>query len=489
MKRIYNCQRDSWTSSSGYPVIITAMKQGKKTMACKEELEQKYEIVYKRLPDVIKRRTEEKRFMAMGYTSNLDFLSEFHVDILNELIEKNVKEADISQVKPGLKVKTLQELLLTLIYYAINGIGGEVEVENMGMLQELFPYSYGVGGTAVQAAMALSEIECPSIVHLTDDSKEVCDLLNTPFIYTVYKDMSHNPELYKDDADRQAFELRHTAAICQSQKQEQHFIVQFKKGERIRCGNKVFEIPCSNRLIFTKNSVNEEVPLSMEYLEWIETHGKNVSSNVLSSFNGILDVDVLNERLKVLRQHIMKYRQYNPEGIVFFEDAHYHNQDVRKKCFEAMCSLVDIVSMNEEELKSTLENLYDMRIDTADIISCVEAAKYIKKEFGVRKGVVVHTKDYSMYVGEHLSADIQSGLICGNLLAAAKAQYGWYGNMRQIEEVLRLELNPVGLESYKVISESIHAKDVILVPSKYIEKPKYTIGLGDCFLGGLQICF
>lgn len=94
-----------------------------------------------------------------------------------------------------------------------------------------------------------------------------------------------------------------------------------------------------------------------------------------------------------------------------------------------------------------------------------------------------------MYVGEPLAADIESGLMYGNLLATAKAQNGWYGTKEQVGEVLDFNLSPKGLENYQVVIQSEFADEVTLVPSKYIDKPQYTIGLGDSFLGGVQMCF
>ena len=134
-------------------------------------------------------------------------------------------------------------------------------------------------------------------------------------------------------------------------------------------------------------------------------------------------------------------------------------------------------------------NMYDFDVDIEDIISCVEGARFIRAKFGIQKGVIVHTKDYSMYVGDPLKADIERGLIYGNLLATAKAKNGWYGTKEQIREVLDFELSPKGVENYEKVKASPFAGEVTLVPSKYIDKPKYTIGLGDSFVGGVQMCF
>lgn len=437
------------------------------------DIEKKYQQAYEVMSETAAKRMSDHCFTAMGYTSNLDVLCDFSVDRLNELLAQYIPDGDLMQVEVPKKVHTMEELLQTIVYFCTRGIGGEADIENTKLLEECFTAHYGMGGTAVQAALALAQIGCPSIVHLTDDSKEVCELLESSYVYTV----------------SEKGELVHTDGIVQTQEQELHCIIQFKKGDVICLGDQKAEIPCSNRLILTKITVNEFVPFSKPYFKWVEENAEHVSSNVLSSFNALLDPTVLKEHLDIVERHVVKYREKNPEGIVFFEDAHFHDFSVRKLCLETISSYVDIISLNEEELKYTLKEMYDFDIDISDIVSCVEGAKYIREKFGIHKGVIIHTKDYSMYVGDKLKADIEKGLMYGNMLATAKAQNGSYGTKEQIAEVLTFGLSSKGVENYNKIITSKYAEEVTLVPSKYIDKPKYTIGLGDSFLGGVQMCF
>lgn len=435
-------------------------------------IEQKYLCAHEELRGRVQKRRESQCYTAMGYTSNLDLLCDFDTECLNSLLSKHMPDAVLSDMVKAEKIAVMEDLLETIVYYCSRGIGGEADVEHTELVENSFRFRYGMGGTATQAAMALAQIECPTIVHLTDDSKEVCDILKSPFIYTVSEDR----------------ELVHADAVSQKHEQEIHFIIQFKKGDVIRLGAQEVIIPCSNRLILTKITVNEYVPFSEPYFEWVGQNAKKVSSNVLSSFNALLDPAILKEHLDYVENHVNIYRKNNPEGIVFFEDAHYHDDTVRRLCLETVYSCVDIVSLNEEELKHTLE-MYEYPIEVDDIVCCVRGAKYIKEKFGILKGVIVHTKDYSMYVGDKLAADIEKGLMYGNMLATAKAQHGQYGTKEQIQKVLDLELSPKGMDNYRIISESEYVEDVVLVPSKYIDKPKYTIGLGDSFVGGVQVCF
>lgn len=210
---------------------------------------------------------------------------------------------------------------------------------------------------------------------------------------------------------------------------------------------------------------------------------------MLSSFNALSDPALLKERLEYVKEHVHKYKKGNPSGIVFFEDAHYHSTQVRNTCLETIYSECDIVSLNEEELAYTLKSFgFDVVIE--DIISCVEGAIFIRNKFGVKKGIVVHTANYAMYVGDKLEADIEKGLICGNLLATGKAANGLVRQPpEQVGELLKLDLSPRGVADMEKIRESKYADSVVLVPSKYIDKPRYTIGLGDSFVSGVQTCF
>ncbi|AZO94512.1 ADP-dependent glucokinase/phosphofructokinase [Halocella sp. SP3-1] len=435
-------------------------------------ISEKYLLAYEKLDQITQKHLAQKCFPAMGYTSNLDLLCDFKIETLNKLLKKYLPEAKLSDIKSAEKVVSIETLLKTIVFFCLNGIGGEVDVENIKVLEESFKWKYGMGGTAVQAAMALAAIGCPSIVHLTDDSREVCDILDSPYIYTVSKNG----------------ELIHTNEVVSSAEQEIHFIIQFKKGDMIKLGKEEIQIPLSNRLILTKITVNEFVPFSDSYFKYIEKNASRISSNVLSSFNALSDKGLLMKRLNYVKQHLRKYKNNNPSGMVFFEDAHYHNSEIRKLCLETIYSQVDIVSLNEEELKYTLE-MYNFPINIESIISSVEGARFIKEKFRVQKGIIVHTKDYSMYVGNKLEVDIESGLIYGNLLATAKAENGWYGNKSQLKELLKLPLSSKGVEAKNIISTSEYAGEVVIIPTKYIDKPKYTIGLGDSFVGGVQLCF
>ena len=109
----------------------------------------------------------------------------------------------------------------------------------------------------------------------------------------------------------------------------------------MRLDGQEIEIPCSNRVILTKNTVNEYLPLWVPYFRWIEQNAGRVSSNVLSSFNSILEPEILKDRLGYIKEHVEAYRRNNPKGVVYFEDAHYHDENICRLSIEGIAPCVE----------------------------------------------------------------------------------------------------------------------------------------------------
>ena len=146
------------------------------------------------------------------------------------------------------------------------------------------------------------------------------------------------------------------------------------------------------------------------------------------------------------------------------------------------------MGMNEEELVD-LAKKKEYELDKNDIESVLSALDYLLELYPV-KGIVMHSKDYALYYGAQMEEiDLEMGLTMGNLMSATRARIGHYGTQAECRETLGVNLSPAGLEFAEEISKMKPKHTAILVPSRYMEKPKYTIGLGDTFVAGMQMCF
>ena len=103
-------------------------------------LEQKYQEAYEALEETVRQRTRNGRYTALGYTSNLDLLCDFKVERLNELLERYMPDGVLSEMKVSDEIETMEDLLGTVVYYCLRGIGGEADVKNTKLVEESFHF-------------------------------------------------------------------------------------------------------------------------------------------------------------------------------------------------------------------------------------------------------------------------------------------------------------------------------------------------------------
>lgn len=104
----------------------------------------KYTSAYTQLAPVVQERVEKKRYPALGFTSNLDLLCDFEVSILNRLLAQYLPQATAAEIKVPELIVTMEDLLHAIIYFCMQGIGGEVEITNGSLLDEHFAWKQGV---------------------------------------------------------------------------------------------------------------------------------------------------------------------------------------------------------------------------------------------------------------------------------------------------------------------------------------------------------
>ena len=441
-------------------------------MITETELIEKYAAAPEKLSEMIQKRKAEGLLSAFGYASNLDLLCSFQPEALSRFLTEELNGSDLSGLKPVVNITTRRELAQTILYYCINGLGGEADIENTEALSGIVQFQKAIGGTGVQAALALSAVGGECLAHLTDASEDVLKLLSSPLIHAVHE----NGVLCTADD------------LTARNEPEPHYIVQFRKGDRIRVGSREYEIPRSNRLILTQFRINGKLPLNPWTLRWIEENASRIPSLLISGFNCIPDLPVLLDRLQAVREHAGRFHQGRPGGIVYYENGDFHQEELFRAVFQNLLPVTDIVGMNEEELSDTMR-LIGEDPDGSDPLTVVRSVLSLIERFGIKKGMVIHTKDFSMYAGKPLDADIESGLMFGNMMAASKAIHGSFGTPKEVRETLPLPLSETGLKFRRIISESEYGSQVILVPSRYLDRPRYTIGLGDAFTAGVQLCF
>ncbi|MBR6323231.1 MAG: ADP-dependent glucokinase, partial [Lachnospiraceae bacterium] len=144
---------------------------------------EKYSAAADSLEETVSRRKKAGVLSALGYASNLDLLCSFRPEELSRFITAKLAGSDPDEAKPSGKITTAKALAETILYYCRNGLGGEADIENTEALAGIVGMEKAIGGTGVQASLALASVGSDALAHLTDASEEVLQLLSVPGIY------------------------------------------------------------------------------------------------------------------------------------------------------------------------------------------------------------------------------------------------------------------------------------------------------------------
>lgn len=416
-------------------------------------------------------RNNDKR-LAIGYTSDLDIILQWNEKTVNDILSAYLQsEPEITEQDA---IDSLESLARIISFYMVNGLGGETDITDVKVcdfLKERFLTTYGLGGTCAQQAVAIGKIGIPALVHITDRSKEVCQLMDGVGLETVVD--------------------KGLAPLAQSATDEPpviHMILQYPKGAKLRIQGKEAEIPLSNRLIMDYDTIHKYLPLEQSFLDYCENNAEDIAAYSISGFNAILDPAIMRQRSNELVRHIDNIKKKNPACKVYLEGAFYLNPMVKDIVFSELAKSVDILGMNEEELVEHVEN-HSKAIDKDNLASVLNGLEHMLNTFPV-KGIVLHTKDYSMYYGaQDNTVDFEMGLTMGNLLSGTRARIGDYGTYEDCKGTIELPLSKAGLLFAEQLEDMQTARYVKIVPSRYMEYPQCTIGLGDTFVAGFLTAF
>ncbi len=432
----------------------------------------RYQEYLQLVPDKIRRCEETGRRAVLAYASNLDVLVRWNCESFNRFLAEYLKEEPSFQ--EGDEIASEEDLARILSYFVIHGLGGEVDITSrkvIDVLTEYFDVEYGLGGTCAQGAAALGSMGIPVLVHITDCSKDVIRQMSGIRIEAVKHGRAVPVETCVSGEE----------ALC-------HFIVQFTKDDVIRVFGKEYKVRLSNRLIMGYDTVHKVLPVEEEFLAYCEKNAKDICSYDISGFNAITDRKIMQERLERLAVHYRSVKEKNPDCRIYFESAHFINNEIREYTYQTLAEVIDIMGMNEEELVD-LTRTRGYAVDKDSLDSILKGLEELIKVYPVH-GFVVHSKDYALYFGKDMpGTDIEQGLTLGNLVSGTRARTGRYGSVSDCRETLKLELSGTGLAFAKELEGYHLPYKVVLVPSRYMEKPATTIGLGDSFVAGMQICF
>lgn len=386
-----------------------------------------------------------KESIALGLGNNVDYEIKWDDQIIESLAKSHrITSRDLHPVE---RIATLRDLLSSILFFMKDGIGTERYVESLHVITDFaanFTIDITMGGTALRAAIAMSRIGVPSSVHLVTINHHVRKLM--PAGCSWYCSNSVD-SLYP------------------------HLIVQYEKGARVKAGDIDITAPVSTRLIYVNDHDNGLMKLEPSFFE----NARTARACLISGFNAMRDGALLQQRVQELAGYLKKL----PTSVtVFYEDAAFHTEALRSVVEDALSPLIDIFSLNEDELQTHVRKKIDI-LNPEEVLDALHALHALIPV----PHLIVHTRHWALASGRG-SVRFAMALEHGTALAATRFGHGDVFSQADFQMTRSFPPQKEGAAFAKEIN--YHGRGGILcLPTRRIEEKKVTtIGLGDAFVGG-----
>lgn len=354
----------------------------------------------------------------------------------------------LTEIRQPAELRTEHDVLLSVLDFLRDGVGGERYVSTVDAVlafESHFEHETTLGGTNVRAGRILAQLGHPNVLHVPGRDETFESLL---------VDGSSLPQ--------QTPPAEYVP----------HLIVQYPEGLRVKLRDGTLVAAHSNRVILVHDPVSELTPLHDSLPQWLQPGGVLV----LSGLNSIRDEQILNARLRTLRDTL----EDAPAGLrVFYEDSDYHVPAFRRRVWSELASRATVIGMNEDELASFTGTPVDVT-DAAQIASAVTTVLE-----NIPGGtLVVHSKYWALATGAQ-APELEAALESGNLAAGARFLDGDRAQATSLDLVRAQPRSPQGEDIARRLPALLGAP-VVVVPARTLRAATpTTIGLGDTFLGGL----
>lgn len=388
--------------------------------------------------------------IALGFHTCVDFEMTWDAEVVEQMIrEFDVRDADLAD--GDIPIDSVRALLISSLWHMKRGMGCELVPDTNQICLDFanrFQYRVTIGGTATRAAIAISKLGYESAIQLCCFNRYMKELLPKEIHYMV--GVQHErEEVYP------------------------HVILSYQGGVRIRANDIDFTTPRENRVMFSRDIDSLLIEVSEDYAPMIQ----DAEAFLLSCFSEILDKEILEDRMDRTRRLLGTLPK---DAIVVMEDGCYIRKDFRVYVHQALRDVVDVLSMNEDELQEYIQR----RIDILNVEEVLDAVREVYEKVKVPT-LLVHSAAWALTYGED-ARKYERALEGGITMAATRFWRGDDFGRKEYEETGHLAAKEEG-QRFRQEIEKRAGEAVCCVPCKdlsFVENPT-VVGLGDFFAGGL----
>ena len=279
-------------------------------------------------------------------------------------------------------------------------------------------------------------------------------------------------------------------------------IFEFKKGLRFKLNGEEIIAKQSTRFIVASRPEALRIEVRDDVRQFLPEIGEIVDCAFLSGYQAIKEVYKDGKTAKYYFERAKEdigLLKKNKNIKTHLEFASISNVEIRKMVVDYILSSVESVGMDETEIANVLhilgyDDLSKKILRDSFVEDVIEGAKILLNKFKNLEVVQVHTIYYILFVcraDNPLSKEeLEECLEFSTILASTKAKLGNIKAIDDLYEGLKVPHNKYG-DLLKEIADKLNDDNykIALSPSRYVEKPKSTVGLGDTISSGAFVYY
>ncbi|MGA9187831.1 MAG: ADP-specific phosphofructokinase [Methanosarcina sp.] len=449
--------------------------------------------------------------MFVAYNSNIDAIKHLTDKELSRLIGF-FKEAEIQERVEAYprEIKDPLDFMARLLISMREGKAAEIPAHTSDIhewLKEYMGFDYArMGGQAGIISNLLAYLGLKKVVaYIPWLSEEQAE-------YFVASDNLLHPKVEGETVTLK----RPQEAFKPGIESKVNWIFEYSKDLEVTCNGIKFKVPRDNRLIISSRPKWLRLDMDREVYEHLDSL-LPIDGAILSGYQMIKEQyedgstykDYVANSVKVIE----KLKSLNPELRIHVELTSIQNRLIRKAILtEIVAKHVHSLGLDTVEVANALNVLgheelsYSViRKEENGIMSLYQGAVQLLKDLSLER---VHVHSLGFYIcilakGHPLTLkEHRDSLLFSSTLAAAKALNGKIENLAEAETGLEVPVSSKGLEdleNFKLYcigrklctpEESEYGylygpdHDAVLIPSKVVDKPKATVGIGDAISAG-----
>ena len=383
--------------------------------------------------------------IVLGLGNNTDYEIAWDSPIIEQLIIDY--GASASELRTDKPISSMRDLLVSILGFLKTDGGGERFVGSPRIIEEFasrFQKKITIGGTSVRAAIAMRKLGHTSALHLVTMNDHVRELIphDSPWVCSNDKDSS-----------------------------SPHLIVQFDKDTCVQARDITIRTGRANRIIYDNDDDNIVMRISPDFASL----ASDARVFLISGFNAMQSSALLTDRLEKL---LTIMHSLPADAQVFYEDACFHVQALSAQVRTALTDVIDIYSLNEDELQGYLDRKISL-LDPGEVYASLQDLHRLLPV----PALVVHTQYWALAFGSNAASYAQA-LKGGITMAATRLRFGDNFGPADYLETEGLPAETRGTEFAAALSRRA-GDSVCCLPSVQVTESKVTtVGLGDAFVGG-----